>query len=116
MRGTTKRTVARARALRRQLTQPEARLWQVLRTRPDELKFRKQHPIGPYVLDFYCPAAKLDIEVDGDAHDMGSNPARDARRDAWLRERGLQVLRIPAAHLYGDIEPAVMLILSRCRR
>jgi very-short-patch-repair endonuclease len=116
MRGTTRRTVERARALRRQLTQPEARLWQVLRERPDGLKFRKQHPIGPYVLDFYCPAAKLDIEVDGDAHDMGSNPEWDARRDAWLRAKRLRVLRIPARHLYGDIEPAVVLILTSCRR
>ena len=105
-----------ARKLRREMSLPEVLLWQRLKNAQTGRKFRKQHPIGPYVLDFYCPAAKLDIEVDGDAHDMGSNPARDARRDAWLRERGLQVLRIPAAHLYGDIEPAVMLILSRCRR
>ncbi|MFL6858775.1 MAG: endonuclease domain-containing protein [Allosphingosinicella sp.] len=115
MRGTTKKTVQKARALRRQLTRPEARLWQILRDRPDDLKFRKQHPIGPYVLDFYCPAAKLGIEVDGDAHDMGTAPEDDARRDAWLRGKGLRILRIPARHLYGDIEPAVMLILSHCR-
>ena len=116
MRATTRKTVEKARQLRREMSPPEARLWQVLRERPDGLKFRKQHPIGPYVLDFYCPAAKLDIEVDGDAHDMGSNPERDAARDAWLRTKGLRVLRIPARHLYGDIEPAVVLILTSGRR
>jgi very-short-patch-repair endonuclease len=104
MRGTSKRTVARARALRRRMSQPEARLWQVLRTRPDGFKFRRQHPIGPYSLDFYCPAAKLGIEVDGNVHEMGSNPARDAGRDTWLAARRLRILRLPARHLYGDIE------------
>lgn len=94
MRATTKKTVAKARLFRRELTRPEARLWQVLRTRPGGLKFRRQHPIGPYVLDFYCPAARLAIEVDGAAHDMGSNPGRDERRDGWLRQRGLAVLRV----------------------
>jgi very-short-patch-repair endonuclease len=98
------------------MTQPEARLWQVLRTRPDGLKFRRQHPIGPYSLDFYCPKAKLGIEVDGDVHGMGSNPIRDAARDAWLATRRFRILRLPARHLYGDIEPAVRLILEHCRR
>src|SRR4051794_34797093 len=101
MRGTTKATVARARTLRRTMTRPEARLWQVLRTRPEGLKFRRQHPIGPYVLDFYCPSSKLAIEVDGETHGMGGNPARDAARDSWLREQGLRTCRIPARHLYG---------------
>jgi very-short-patch-repair endonuclease len=97
------------------MTWPEARLWQVLRTRPDGLKFRRQHPVGPYVLDFYCPSSKLVVEVDGVAHGMGTNPASDAARDAWLKERGFSVCRIPARHLYGDIEPAVNLILSLAR-
>jgi very-short-patch-repair endonuclease len=116
MRATTKDTVRKARSLRRAMSQPEARLWQVLRSRPDGLKFRRQHPVGPYVLDFYCPAAKLGIEVDGAAHDMGDNPRQDQRRDTWLREQGFTILRIPAAELYGDIEAAVLLILTRCRR
>ena len=55
MRQTTKATVAKARALRRTMSRPEARLWQVLRTRPGGFKFRRQHPAGPYIIDFYCP-------------------------------------------------------------
>ena len=114
MRGTTRKTVLKARALRRAMTQPEARLWQILRTRPAGLKFRHQHPVGRYSLDFYCPAAKLAIEVDGDAHEMGDRPERDAARDAWLEARGLRTLRIPARELYGDVEPAIIMILSSC--
>ena len=105
-----------AKALRRSMSRPEARLWQVLRTRPDGLKFRRQHPVGAYVVDFYSPAANLAIEVDGVAHEMGGASAHDARRDDWLREEGLTVLRIPAKELYGDIEAAVLQILSHCRR
>ena len=114
MRQTTKATVAKARALRRAMSRPEARLWQVLRTRPEGLKFRRQHPVGPYVLDFYCPVARIGIEVDGASHEMGNNPARDERRDRWLRGRGIRILRIPASELYGDIEPAFLLILQTC--
>lgn len=115
MRSTTKATVAKARTLRREMSRPEARLWQALRTRPEGLKFRRQHPVGPYILDFYSPSARLAIEVDGAAHDVGDNPRRDARRDAWLSGRGIRVLRIPAAELYGDIEPAFLAIVAACK-
>ena len=114
MRGTTQATVAKARTLRRTMSRPEARLWQILRTRPGGLKFRRQHPVGPYVLDFYCPQARLAIEVDGESHDLGDMPVRDAHRDAWLREQGFRILRIPAGELYGDIEAAVREILTTC--
>jgi very-short-patch-repair endonuclease len=66
------------------------------------------------VLDFYCPAAKLGIEVDGELHGMGDNPERDRVRDAWLRDRGYCVLRVSAADLFGDIEPVIRSILGRC--
>jgi very-short-patch-repair endonuclease len=114
MRQTTKATVAKARALRRSMSPAEVRLWQILRTRPAGLKFRHQHPAGPFVLDFYCAAKKLAIEVDGIAHEMGDNPARDARRDAWLRRRGFRVLRIAAAELGGNAEGVLQHILGAC--
>ena len=112
MRGTTKQTVAKARTLRRAMSKPEAAFWQILWTHPGGLKFRRQHPMGPFILDFYCPHAKLAIEVDGCAHDMGDNPERDELRDQWLRERGLRVLRIPATEVLRDMESALRLILS----
>ena len=61
--------------------------------------FRRQHPIGRYVPDFYCAKARLAIELDGASHDLGNRPQRDSRRDAWLGERGIRVLRIPVTEL-----------------
>ena len=109
-------TVLRARALRRNLTLPEGLLWQALRPRPDGVKFRRQHPIGRCIVDFYCPAAKLVIEIDGIAHDMGNNPGRDGRRDFWLRSQGLQVLRFAASDVMEDVGSVVTAILHACRR
>ncbi|MGF1549652.1 MAG: endonuclease domain-containing protein [Sphingomonadaceae bacterium] len=97
------------------MTKPEAMLWQTLRTRPSGFKFRRQHPIGPYMLDFYCPQAKLAIEVDGVAHDMGRNPARDERRDRWLELKGLKILRVPARVVLNDLEAVVTGIVDKCR-
>jgi len=114
LRQTTKGTVAKARALRRAMTPPEAVVWRILRTRPAGLKFRRQHPAGPYVLDFYCPTAKLAIEIDGIAHEMGDNPARDGRRDAWLQTRGFRVLRIAAEEVRDDAEGVLQHILNAC--
>jgi len=114
VRQTTKATVRKARALRRAMTPPEARLWTILRTRPGDLKFRHQHPAGPYVLDFYCASAKLGIEIDGIAHEMGDNPARDERRDAWLRDHGYRILRIPASELRTNAEGVLQHILNAC--
>src|SRR5579862_1871331 len=92
MRAPTK-TVRNARNLRRKLSPPEARLWTRLRERvPGRPVFRRQHPIGPYVLDFYCAKARLAVEIDGASHDMGDRPQRDIRRNALARsarrERG----------------------------
>jgi len=79
------------------MSPPEARLWLRLRERAlGKATFRRQHPIGPYILDFYCAKARLAIEIDGVSHDMGDRSERDCRRDAWLQERGITVVRIPA--------------------
>ena len=82
------------------MTLPEVLLWQALRARPTGLKFRRQHPSGPYVLDFYCEEASLAIEVDGMAHD--SRQKRDAERDEWLAARGIRSCRIPAEEVLAD--------------
>ena len=107
-------TVLRARALRRDMTLPEGMLWQVLRGRPKGLKFRRQHPIGRCIVDFYCPAAKLVVEIDGFVHEMGQNPTRDMRRDAWLKSQGLTVLRLGASDVIGDLNSVVTAILVAC--
>ena len=109
-------TVLRARALRRDMSLPEGMLWQALRSRPDGFKFRRQHPIGKCIVDFYCPASRLVIEVDGESHSMGDRPARDARRDAWLRKQGLNVIRFAASDVMKDLSSVLTLILRDCSR
>src|SRR5262249_28475367 len=98
-----RQTFKHARELRRQMTLPEVVLWQGLRQgRLAGLRFRRQHPIGPYVLDFYCAAARLAIEVDGAAHDGLAQVQHDERRDAWLAQRGVKVLRFLAKDVLKD--------------
>jgi very-short-patch-repair endonuclease len=108
---TNSATVA-ARALRRSMSPPEVALWQRLRERPAGLKFRRQHPAGAYVLDFYCAAARLCVEVDGGAHLMGANPGRDLRRDALLAEHGITTLRVPAVEVLGRMDAVVRMVVA----
>lgn len=97
----------RARALRREMSPPEVMLWSRLRTRSgDGVTFRRQHPIGAYVLDFYCNAARLAVEVDGAHHTEDEQIEHDERRDAWLRSQGLTVMRIPASHIMQSVDEA----------
>ncbi len=104
-----------ARRLRRTMSLPEVLLWQVLRRRPGGLRFRRQHPAGPYVLDFFCPATWLAVEVDGMAHGLGDRPVRDSARDAWLVAQGVHVLRVPATAILADIDIVVRHIVDIAR-
>jgi very-short-patch-repair endonuclease len=84
------------------MTLPEVLLWQQLRGRKSGLKFRRQHPIEPYVVDFYCREAGLVVEIDGGMHDSSERSLSDQKRDAFLKARGLQILRINASDVLGD--------------
>ena len=78
-------------------------MWNRLRVRESgKPLFRRQHPVGPYVLDFYCPAAKLALEVDGAGHGLGDQPVKDIRRDHWLGTQGIGVLRVQAIEVLRD--------------
>jgi very-short-patch-repair endonuclease len=101
-----------ARRLRRELSLPEKLLW--VRLRGSDVRIRRQHPVGPYILDFYCPSAKLAIEVDGFAHDTGSRPQRDEARSQWLNDEGIEVLRIPAKQVLADPDAVADAILRLC--
>jgi very-short-patch-repair endonuclease len=105
---------AAARALRKTMSLPEGLLWRELRARRGALKFRRQHPVGRFVLDFYCAAAKCGIEIDGIAHDMGAQPHADASRDAWLAEHGIRVVRIAAGDALDDPAMAAEAIVRLC--
>ncbi len=95
----------RARLMRRALTPPEAQLWNQLKGRSLEgLKFRKQYPIGPYILDFYCAAAKLAVEVDGLIHGDPDQTRHDEKRAGWLHQQGIGVLRVAACDVRDELE------------
>ena len=109
-----RQTKDRAKSLRRTMSLPEVLLWRALKGRKMEgLHFRKQHPVGPYVLDFYCDARKLAVEVDGGSHGFGDRPDRDDRRDAWLAERGIRTLRLPASLVLRSVDDAARTIWAR---
>ena len=101
-----------ARRLRKEMTPPEIALWFALRRNAEGLRFRKQHPAGNYVLDFYCAPARLAIEVDGEAHARGDRPARDAARDAWFVSRGVRTMRYSAREVLTNLEGVVRQIIA----
>ncbi len=87
-------SVQQARALRQASTTAEQLLWRHLRNRQlAGAKFRRQHPLGPYILDFVCLEHGLVVEVDGGQHADLQAQAYDRQRTAWLQQQGLQVLR-----------------------
>lgn len=90
----------RAGKLRREMTVPERLLWTKLRSRGvNGLKFRRQHVVGPYVADSYCPEARLAVEVDGQSHD---DLAADDRRTAYLESQGVNVVRVTNDEVLGQ--------------
>jgi very-short-patch-repair endonuclease len=105
--------VGQSRRLRRRMSLPEILLWCELRGRPAGLKFRRQHPSGPYTLDFYCNDARLAIEVDGEAHERGDRVEKDSARDAWLAGAGIETMRVPAIEVMHDLEATLRAILAR---
>jgi very-short-patch-repair endonuclease len=107
-------TIRRARKLRADMTLPESVLWRALRERPGGFKFRRQHPASVYILDFYCAAARLDIEVDGWGHTTGSVIDCDERRSRFLRSQGVATLRVPATVVLENLDAAVRRIVEVC--
>ena len=105
-----------AKRLRKQMTPPEIALWLALRANEEGLRFRKQHAAGRYVLDFYCAPARLAIEVDGESHNHGNRPERDATRDAWLIAQDIQVLRYPAREMLANLDDVIRQITSIARQ
>ncbi len=105
----------RAKAFRKALTPPEARLWLYLKERKLRgLRFRKQHPVGPYILDFFCVEAALAVEVDGSIHEQPERAAHDQQRTEWLNARGIRVVRIAARDVLGALEGVLGFIGRVC--
>jgi very-short-patch-repair endonuclease len=100
----------RVRALRRNLTWPERRLWSMLRNRRlGDAKFKRQQVVGPFIVDFLCPEAKLVIEVDGETH-VGRG-AQDRQRDAFLQHNGFRVLRVTNDEVLRSMDAVLEAVL-----
>jgi very-short-patch-repair endonuclease len=110
----------RARALRSSSTPAERLLWRHLRRRGlAGARFRRQHPIESFVVDFYCPQAHLVVEVDGPSHDLDAAAAHDERRLRFLEARGLMVLHLSnddvLHHLAETLDTLRRIVISRGR-
>jgi very-short-patch-repair endonuclease len=104
---------AYARTLRKEATPPERILWRFLRNEQLGVKFRRQHPIGPYIADFYTRDAGLVVEVDGaDSHGSPEQAAYDAERDRFMQNLGLTILRIPARDVLRQTQSVLSLIMT----
>jgi len=107
----------RARDLRQNSSPPERILWKRLRgQRLAGLKFRRQHPMGPFVADFYCVEAGLVLEIDGRAAHSGQRREHDRSRDAWMTERGVEVVRISAADVTTNLDGVLAMITHVAQR
>jgi very-short-patch-repair endonuclease len=104
-------TFANARRLRQEMTDAEKILWACLsKNQLNGVRFRKQHPVGGYIADFYCHEHKLVIEVDGKIHEQQKE--YDAMRDAEMIALGLNVMRFTNAEVIGDLEAVIEKIKS----
>jgi very-short-patch-repair endonuclease/DNA modification methylase len=104
--------VQRSRQLRREATPAERGLWSALRGEQLGVKFRRQHPIGPYIADFYSREAHLVVEADGDSHFTAEGAAHDQQRDAYLRDFGLDILRFTNNEILRNLPGVIQAIQS----
>ena len=108
------RGVVFARALRQRQTPQEQKVWARLRDRRlNGYKFRRQHPIGPFVADFYCAEARLVVELDGSGHARQSE--YDQARTGWLEERGYRVIRFTNTEVDHNLHAVLEKILTTCQ-
>ena len=95
------------------MTLAEVALWNAVRAnRLNGLRIRRQHPIGPYVVDFYCDALRLAIEVDGGVHQDEETRLRDEVRTTWLTNHHIRVLRLQNVMVLTDIDQALRRIVE----
>ena len=111
----TARATNNATLLRASSTPPEQILWSTVRNRQlGGFKFRRQHPIGPFVADFYCAKIKMVIEIDSSYH--AGKQGQDAARDAWMNAQSITVLRVTASQLAKNEQGVLNEILTTARR
>jgi len=91
--------------LRKRLTPAEASFWTLVKNgRLDGRKFRRQHSVGNYILDFYCPSERLAVELDGEGHFSGKAADTDRERRIWIEEQGIKVIRFENKAVFEERE------------
>ncbi len=113
--GATPKVFRNAAKLRKNMTEAEIRLWEYLKTKPQGFKFRRQHPIAGYVLDFYCHKLKLSIEVDGDYHLNKEQKEKDIERTTYLNSVGIIEYRFTNEQILNQYETVINKINSYLR-
>lgn len=106
----------RARGMRKQPSEAERAVWEIVRDNRLGAKFRRQRPISRYIADFACMEAKLIIEIDGNSHDIADQIERDAERTRILNTLGWRVLRLRDALVLSDERAASALIVAALRQ
>jgi len=111
----SRESTLKAQKLRREATPFERMVWSKLKNRQLGHGFRRQHAVGPYILDFYCPALKLCVELDGDSHGYDGAIAHDARRTEYLAGRGIRAIRFWNEAVREDVVAVADATLAECR-
>jgi very-short-patch-repair endonuclease len=96
-----------ARALRKKMTPAESILWEHIRNKKLGAKFRRQHPIEAYILDFYCHELKVGIEVDGSIHEYGDNKLYDTYRTLHLKEYDIKIIRFRNEEVLNNLDEVI---------
>ena len=113
--GASSRVFMNAARLRSTMTDAEVNLWEYLKTSPEGFKFRRQHPIAGYILDFYCHKLRLSIELDGGYHLNPEQMQRDTERTAYLHDMGILELRFKNDVIINNLEDWVEKFTAKLR-
>ena len=114
--GASKIIFENAKHLRKNMTHAESILWVHLKTKPNGYKFRRQHPLGIYIADFYCHKLKLVIELDGSIHKNKEVKQNDEIRQKLIEEDGLIVIRFTNTQIQKDIQNVLKIIAIKCNK
>ena len=98
--------------LRKSLTPTEAAFWNIVKnSKLDGRKFRRQHSVGNYIIDFYCPAEKLGVELDGEGHFSGRSSETDVERRRHIESHGIKIIRIENKRVFEDPDLVIEFVI-----
>ena len=113
--GATPKIFRNAARLRVDMTEPEKLLWESLKTKPLDFKFRRQHPIKFFILDFYCHKKRLSIEIDGGYHNNAEQKEKDNEKTAYLNSVGITEIRFSNNEVLDNVDAVLAKIINNLR-